>query len=1081
MKIRVAVLVLLVVSGSAHLALAGHIEDSLRTVLDSVHPLAAAEKSGFVVREGRIQIVAIAAGASTAGIEGWLESRGASHILAVRGRVQAFVPPRVITDLGSRPDVVSVERPHYAVLPEPSPPAAPAKLSITAETSEALEIMNVAAWHASGFAGDGIRIGVIDLEFSGWESLLGVELPPAGRTTYRAFGGSTSQPSQVHGTACAEIVHDIAPDADLYLALISSDNDFFAALDWMAMEGVDVVTMSVGWFGTGPGDGTGVFADEITAFIAASDALFLTSAGNERLAHWQGSTIDENGDGWLEFSTGDDLNELAGSFSNGDRVSLFVTWDDWAGPTSDYSLHLYNLSGTEPVEVAQSNRPQTGQSWQTPYERISYTAPSGGRFGFRINRSGVTGVNDLEVFSPASDLNHRVAEGSLTIPSDSADVMTVAAINYQAPYMVREFSSAGPSNGPGGSFSGGLIKPDISGYDGVSTVSYGPRGFFGTSAASPHAAGAAALARQAEPGFDSVETREFLEQRAHDLGPSGKDNDYGWGRVVMGPIPGSTCTYSISPTETSVGASGGGGIIHVTTDDGCPWTTSSAQEWLSFAPPTGEGTGIVGFTVDANPGPARVGDIRVAGFSFVVNQAGVDPVVSTMVAGVAETEGLEQTRWRSDLALMNPGLTDAETELVYRHASGEAESSVIIGPGEVVELVNIAVETFGVADSAGAVEVQSNGDLIVTARTYNDTPDGTFGQFIPGVGPLSGLVTGDVAALAQLAGNEEMRTNIGFVDLGGTGAVARVRLFDGSGDVVGEELNENIPAGGWFQRNRVFRAAGADDCTGCYALIDLVGQGGPVWAYASVVDNESGDPTTIPMDIVVAAKIAAAGRSLVAGIAETDGANQTTWKSNLALLNLAGEGVTADLVYRHAGADETSSVTLAEGELREFANIAADLFGAPGSAGAVDVDATGELVVTARTFNDSPDGTFGQFLPGLGEDAALIPGKRGILSQIKSTEAFRTNIGFTNYSAMPCDIRVSLYDDGGVRKGQLFAAVPAGGWEQVNRVFNAAGVGECPLGYAVVEVLTADCSVWTYASVVDNHSGDPTTIPVAVR
>ncbi len=59
-------------------------------------------------------------------------------------------------------------------------------------------------------------------------------------------------------------------------------------------------------------------------------------------------------------------------------------------------------------------------------------------------------------------------------------------------------------------------------------------------------------------------------------------------------------------------------------------------------------------------------------------------------------------------------------------------------------------------------------------------------------------------------------------------------------------------------------------------------------------------------------------------------------------------------------------MTLADGELREFANIAADLFGAPGSAGAVDVDADGPLVVTARTFNDSPDGTFGQFLPGLG-------------------------------------------------------------------------------------------------------------------
>ncbi len=31
-------------------------------------------------------------------------------------------------------------------------------------------------------------------------------------------------------------------------------------------------------------------------------------------------------------------------------------------------------------------------------------------------------------------------------------------------------------------------------------------------------------------------------------------------------------------------------------------------------------------------------------------------------------------------------------------------------------------------------------------------------------------------------------------------------------------------------------------------------------------------------------------RYLMAGIAETDGANQTKWKSNLALLNLSGSG-----------------------------------------------------------------------------------------------------------------------------------------------------------------------------------------------
>jgi hypothetical protein len=1145
---------------------AGRFDDSVRAVMTGASPLKIAEDRGFAVRDGRVQVVALSAVSNTLELEEWLRSRGAIFVLAARGRVQAFVPPTILTELAQRSDVLYVERPLYAELPEPAPAAAPLKQTTLAVTSEGVAAMNVEAWHAEGLTGTGIRVGVMDIQFGGWDVLLGVELPPAGQTTYQAFGGSSVVAGDVHGTACAEIVHDTAPEAELFLAHIRTSTDLFAALDWYVDEGVDVVTMSLGWYGTGPGDGTGRMADEITAFIAAADALFITSAGNERRSHWQGQTVDDNLDDWVDFTTTDDLNALSLSMSEGDRVAVNIVWNDWSSPTSDYSLHLYNLDGAQPEEVAVSNRPQTGESWQTPFEQISYTAPDGGRFGVKINRAGVGGIHDMELFSLDSDLNIRVGEGSLTTPGDARDVVAVAAINYNAPHAYRSFSSAGPANGPGGTFAGGETKPDLSGYDGVSTVSYGTRSFFGTSAASPHAAGAAAVVRNAEPAFDHVETRAFLEIRALDLGASGRDNDYGWGRVFLGQSPGSDCTFSLNPVGATVPASGGGGIIQLATDEGCPWNTSSQAGWLTVAPPSGTGSGVIGYTVDANSGPQRTGQLIIAGLSFVVSQAGSGcsfalnptsqsfssaggdgsfnvqtdagcgwtattsddwitvtagsasgsgsvlfsvavndgatermgsivvadqtftvtqagavPGQTTMVAGIAETEGLQQTRWKSDLAILNPGTLAAEIDLVYRHSGGQAQASLSVGPGEIAELVNVAVGTFGAPDSAGAIELQSTTPLIVTARTYNDAPQGTFGQLIPGVTSSNGIAAGEVAALSQLSSNSEVRTNIGFVDLGGNGALVRIRLFNGSGEAVGSQLNEIVPAGGWFQRNRVFRAADAGDCSGCYALIDIAGDEGPIWAYASVVDNDSGDPTTIPMEWIDGAKIAADERYLVAGIAETDGANQTKWKSNLALLNLSGQGITADLIYRHSGGAEQSSVALADGELREFTNVAADLFGAPNSSGAVDVDADGMLVVTARTFNDSPDGTFGQFLPGLGASGALTPRDDGYLSQLKSTDDFRTNIGFTNYGADECTVRIFLHDDQGARKGTLFSTVPAGGWTQVNRVFEASGVGACPLGYAIVEVLTGGCEVWAYASVVDNGSGDPTTVPVVVE
>ncbi len=1157
---------LLIFTAIANLEAADRFDDSVRSVVTGARPLEIAKDLGIAVRDGRVQVVAISDGRGTAVIEDWLRSNDAAFVLAARGRVQAFVPPSLLTELAQRSDVVSVERPNYAELPEPAPPAAPLKLTTLAVTSEGVAVMNADAWHAEGLTGAGIQVGVIDVQFGGWSDLLGVELPPAGQTTYQAFGGASLNGDEVHGTGCAEIIHDIAPEAELFLAHIRSTTDFYAALDWFSGLGVDVVTMSLGWFGAGPGDGTGQMADEITAFVAATDALFVTSAGNERRSHWQGTSVDENFDNWVEFSPGTDINSLVSSMSEDDRVSVNIVWNDWSSPSSDYSLHLFNLDGDEPVEVAVSDRPQTGLSSQTPYETISYTAPEGGRFGVRIGREGVAGIHEMELFSLDSDLNTRVAEGSLTLPSDAHIVVAVAAVSYTSPYGYRSFSSAGPVNGPGGDFSGGETKPDLSAYDGVSTVSYGQRSFFGTSAASPHAAGAAAVVRQAEPGFDYAETRAFLEARSLDLGFVGKDSDYGWGRLFLGQSPGSNCTFDISPTSASVSASGGGGIIHVTTDDGCPWTASSQVEWLTVAPSSGSGDGIAGFTADANPGPPRTGQLTIAGLAFLVSQVGtecdyvlspasqtfsdaggsgiftvetdsgcgweattndawiivtagigsgsgsvlfnvaanqteeqrtgsisisdqsfsivqdgVDTDAVYMVAGIAETEGASQTRWKSDLAILNPGATSAQVDLEYRHDQGTALASVLVEPGGVVELPNVAVGTFGVPNSAGVVELTASTELIVTARTFNDAPDGTFGQFLPGVTDGEGLVGDAVAVLSQLNSGSGFRTNVGFVDLGGAGAVVRIRLFDGGGEAVGSDLAEIIPAGGWFQVNRVFNAADAGACSGCYALIDLAGGEGQVWAYASVVDNSSGDPTTIPEVLTDVATMVGDERYLAAGIAETDGANQTKWKSNLALLNLSGQGVTADLTYRHSSGSAASSVTLADGELREFANIVADLFGAPGSSGAVDVDADGPLVVTARTFNDSSDGTFGQFLPGFGVSAALTPGDDGYLSQLKSTDDFRTNIGFTNYGASVCTVRVFLHDDQGIQKGQFYASVPAGGWSQVNRVFEASGVGTCPIGYAIVKVLTGGCKVWAYASVVDNGSGDPTTVPVVIR
>jgi len=129
---------------------------------------------------------------------------------------------------------------------------------------------------------------------------------------------------------------------------------------------------------------------------------------------------------------------------------------------------------------------------------------------------------------------------------------------------------------------------------------------------------------------------------------------------------------------------------------------------------------------------------------------------------------------------------------------------------------------------------------------------------------------------------------------------------------------------------------------------------------------------------------------------------------------------------------------------------------------------------TSRTYNaGGEDGTYGQFIPGLDPEDALL---EGILLQVVNDPAdtgFRANVGFVNPSLNTVTVTVTVYDaDTGALIGQGDRSLPPRTFRQINNVFTFVGATNRVTHNTTVEV-SATAPVLTYASVIDNSSDDP--------
>lgn len=471
-----------------------------------------AASQGMTVKDGGVQVVIEAAAGDTAAAEDAARAKGA-RVETTSGRlVQAVVPIASLKALAADPAVAKVRQP---LKPVPA-----------AVTSEGVADIGANTWQTGGQTGAGVKVAVLDGGFSGYDArIAGGDLPAGTIVHSERSDGDITGGGDDHGTACAEIIYDVAPGVTMYLVNFGTEVELANAVNYLIGQGVKVISASWSFPGSNGNDGNGAIDDLVVQFNGTG-GVWVNAAGNGAQSHWGGVMGNQGRLHYMTFS-GSDINNRI-SLSAGETVTVFLTWNEWPLSANDYDLFLVTSGGTP---VASSEYLQDGGPNSQPSEALQYTSPAGGNYDIRVLNYSANGQAIMDLFTyPVDLLSYKVPAGSIMgPPADSPYAVTVGAVAVGTNNL-EAFSSQGPTRA-------GRVKPDVAGPDRVTTATYGFTGFAGTSASAPHAAGTAALVKGAYPTWSAASVRNMIGARATDLGTAGKDNLFGDGKLRMGNLP----------------------------------------------------------------------------------------------------------------------------------------------------------------------------------------------------------------------------------------------------------------------------------------------------------------------------------------------------------------------------------------------------------------------------------------------------------------------------------------------------------------------------------------------------------------
>ena len=484
------------------------------------------------------------------------------------------------------------------------------------------------------------------------------------------------------------------------------------------------------------------------------------------------------------------------------------------------------------------------------------------------------------------------------------------------------------------------------------------------------------------------------------------------------------------------------------------------------------------------------------------------PPDALIIPAVAHADGLHAT-FQSDIRVTNTSTSTLKYQLTFTPTGDDGiklskQSTIDVAPGKTVGLDDVLDSWFGASASvhgaSGMLEIRplnatsastsskavaglANLVTFAGSRTYSITGNGTLGQYVPAIPFANFIGRGTdatrpaILSLQQISQSSAFRTNLGLVEGSGEPANVLVTVFSAGGQKL-TSFAQSLQGGQHLQLNGVLAARNVSVTDGRIE-VQVLSPAGKVTTYASVIDNKTNDPMLVaPVAINTKGDL----NYVLPGLVDVS-SSIATQQTDVRLFNASAAAVTAALSFYPEGDGgnvQRREMILAPSEVKTIDGAVQSLFGLTNANGALHIDTASAvpLVATARTYNQTDQGTYGQFIQAVTPADAASKGTRALqILDIEESNRYHSDIGLVEVSGKPAKVEISVTPADAKFSVSTVVDLGANQVSTFRRLLKGVGLDNTYNARVTVRVIDGEGKVTAYGSVTDARTNDPTFIP----